>query len=191
MTQLDNILGNYLAEQVALEERLYKEVEQQLAVLNTEDFADVNDLLNGMKAVLGKHFARLNGELDRLEKHSYPDVTGLSSGAWEAGEHNAKWKRLRASQMLRDDYTALNAAAMGNTLLHTAALAAESKAVAEVALEHLGNITQFLVQMNELTPKVVARELSREFSFIESTVGEIAAKNALGVWKEWKRYLTK
>jgi hypothetical protein len=188
MKQLEDILGNYLAEQVALEERLYKEVEQQLAALNGEDFADVNDLLSGIKTVLGKHFARLNGELDRLEEKAHFDVTGLGDNTWEVvSEENAKWKRSRASQMLRDDYIALNAAAMGNTLLHTAALAANSKVVADVALEHLANITSFLAQMHELTPKVVARELSREFPSIEAAIGEIAARNAGVVWKVRKK----
>jgi hypothetical protein len=68
MKQLDDILGNYLAEQVALEKRLYREVEQQLAALNGEDFADVNDLLSEIKTVLAKHCARLDGELDCLEE---------------------------------------------------------------------------------------------------------------------------
>lgn len=188
MKQLEDILGNYLAEQVALEERVYKEVEQQLASLNGEDYADVNDLLSGIKEVLAKHFARLNGELDRLEENAHVDVTGLGSNAWEVvSEESAKWKRTLASQMLRDDYIALNAAAMGNTVLHTAALAANSKVVADVALEHLANLTSFLVQMHELAPKVVARELSREFPGIEAAVGEIAARNAGGVLKVRKK----
>jgi hypothetical protein len=74
MKQLEDILGNYLAEQAALEECLYKKVEQQLRELNDEDFADVNDLLSGIKAVLARHFARLNGELDRLEEKAHLDV---------------------------------------------------------------------------------------------------------------------
>lgn len=188
MKPLEDILEDYLAEQVALEERLCRKVEEQLAALSAEDFADVNDLLIGIKALLANHFARLNGELDRLEANSQPDVTGLDDNTWDAAsEQSAKWKRARASQMLRDDYTALNAAAMGNTLLHTAALAADSKAVAEVALEHLANITTFLARMNELTPKVAARELSLKFPCVESTVGETAARNALLVWKKLKK----
>lgn len=74
MKQLDEILGDYLAAQVALEERLYRKVEQQLAALNGEDFADVNDLLSGIKATLARHCARLDGELDRLETHAAVDV---------------------------------------------------------------------------------------------------------------------
>lgn len=184
MKQLGDILGNYLAEQVALEERLYKQIEQQLLALNAEEFADVGDLLNGVKAVLGRHFRRLNGELDRLEEKLCPDVTGLGdSNSKGVSEMSARWARAEVSRMLRDDYAALNAAAMGNTLLHTAALAADSKMVADVALEHLANITQLLMRMNELTPKVVARELLREFPTVEAAVGEIAAKNALVVWK--------
>jgi len=184
MKHLQDILGNYLAQQVAMEERLYTEVERQLAILPTQDFAEVNDLLIGIKAVLARHFVRLNEALDLTEENIQNAVKETAgSSAVAVYEHNFKRKMTHVSQMLREDFVALNAAAMGNTLLHTAALAASSNIVAEVALEHLANITLFLKQMNELTPKVVVIELSKEFPDIKPDIGEIAATNALDVWK--------
>ena len=89
--------------------------------------------------------------------------------------------KVQISQMLTDDYAALNLAAMGNTLLHTTAIAADSKDIAEVALEHLANMSRFIVKLSDLMPRVIAQELSSQFPEITAAVG-LAAKNAREAW---------
>ena len=85
--------------------------------------------------------------------------------------------------MLRDDYAALNLAAMGNTLLHATALAADSKEVADVALEHLTNLTGFVTKMTELVRRVAVLELSAQFPEVNSAVLDLAVQNA---WLAWQ-----
>ena len=85
--------------------------------------------------------------------------------------------------MLYDDYAALSSVAMGNTLLHTTALAADSTEIAELALKHLTNMASFVVKMSDLMPIVVALELSAQFPQVKASIGELAAKNARQAWR--------
>ncbi|HQH26691.1 MAG TPA: hypothetical protein PLP17_04780 [Oligoflexia bacterium] len=188
MKKLEDILGNYLYAQLAFEESLYKEVEDQLSLLDESKFADVKKLLHLVQDVLETQFSRLNDSIERISKGALQDTDAkhlddlrLLNGL------NIKIRRKTVSEMLRNDYTALNLAAMGNILLHTAALAAEAKEVADVALEHLTNLTPFISQMNELVPKVVARELSQDFPKVRRAVGAVAARNARRAWKTQKK----
>lgn len=184
MKQLDRILENSLLAQLSLEERLYKEVERQLSQSNIDEYLDVKEMLSGVKEVLEQHYARLNIALDQVTKGGTDMVTtdGEDLVADDMGNSNGGKGRIRReamSQMLQDDYAALNLAAMGNTLLHTTALAADSQEIADVTLEHLANLNHFVLKMCELVPKVVAQELSVRFPEVQQTLGTLAAKNTL------------
>jgi hypothetical protein len=197
MKELENILGDCLAEQVALEERLYKEVEYQLSQVKESEFSDVKELLSNIQTVLDTHFERLNKVLDKLDNPTFTGNDCENGHDCKNGgncEYNMNsfsqatnsTKNGQISRMLRNDYSALNLIAMGNTLLHTTALAADYSEVADLVLEHLENLTPLVIRMNDLTPKVVARELSQRFPKVALTVGDTAARNARQAWKVWR-----
>ena len=186
MKQLETLLGNCLSEQVALEERLHKEVEYQIGELPVQEFKDVRELLSNVKAVLECQFHRLNRALDRLEEAPSPGDLKTSAVNASQRETLRNAGRERVSQMLRDDYVALSSIAIGNALLHTTALAADSSVVAEVALAHLANVTPFVAEINELTPKVAARELALLYPVVAPSVGDVGARNTRSAWQPRK-----
>lgn len=189
MSELKQLLENHLFSQVSLEEHLLLEVQRQLSHPNIEEYSDVIEMLNGVKAVLEQHFLRLNALADALAKRSGdPNFNGQkdveSNIPRNSDGTRNKIRREWISQMLQDDYAALNVAAMGNTLLHTTALAANSEEIASIALEHLTNLTGFVVRMSELVPRVVIHELSQKYPGINSTIGDKASENAQRAWKK-------
>lgn len=188
MKKIEQVLENSLLSQVSLEERLYKEVEQQLSQSNIDEYPVVKEMLSNVKKVLETHYSRLNLALDQVTKgvsdmvmNGEKELPTNESGNLKL--RNQRMRREQVSQMLQDDYLALNLAAMGNTLLHTTALAADSPEIADVALEHLANLTNFVVKMNELMPRVVVQELSSQFPEVKPTVGDLAVKNTQDAWR--------
>ena len=191
MKEITQILEASLLTQLSLEEHLYKEVELQLSQSNIDEYPGVKEMLNSIKRVLEKHYSRLNLALEQVER------TAAQFALSEQKEQRANEinklsgetlgiRSLHVSQMLHDDFAALNLAAIGNTLLHTTALAAESQVIADLALEHLENLSRFVVNLSELLPRVVGRELSFQFPEVKPIVGDLAAKNTQGVWRKPK-----
>ncbi len=195
MNKIVQILETSLLTQLSMEEHLYKEVELQLSQSNIDEYPDVKKMLNAIKTVLEKHYARLNLALNQLGETSDKFALNgqkknlLAEGMNQLKENNKIYSK-HVSQMLHDDFAALNLAAIGNTLLHTTALAAESQVIADLALEHLENLSCFVVNLSELLPRVVGRELLFQFPNIKPTIGDLAAKNTQGVWQRPKDIIT-
>lgn len=186
MDNHSEVLKQQLSEQIALEEHLCKIIEEQLSEIDEVEFADARVLLSNTCKVLERHFTPLNRLLDKLDE-------GLSQASQfkaEPGNGNGTNMNLqdqrsrRISKILRDDYSALNLITISNTLLHTTALALDSKEIADTALSHLENLTPLVVQIGELMPEVVARELQSESSKIDLGVAQTALKNARLAWRK-------
>lgn len=170
--RLERALEKTLLTQISLEERIYKDVERQMSQSNIDEFPEVKAILNDVKEVLEKHFVRLNLALEqRTERVTKMLKTAKGDQAisdLEKVEKNtSRIRRERLSKMLHDDYAALNFAAMGNTVLHSTALAADSHEIAGLAQEHLGNLSRSVVMISEVVPKVVTQELSSKISGIK------------------------
>lgn len=190
MKRLRKILENSLLAQVSLEERLYKEVERQLSHSSINQYGDVKEMLHGVKEVLERHYARLNLALDQvtagLSDLEMPKERDSIEGNNNSSGRNRQIRQEQISQMLHEDYAALNLAAMGNSLLHTTALAAESKEIADIALEHLANLNHYVHKMSELMPRVVAQELAIQFPDVKLDIGSLAAQNTREVYRGHK-----
>lgn len=189
-TNLNSVLESSLLTQLSLEEKLYKVLEQQLSLQDLHDYPEVTAVLSKIKNSLEQHYARLNLVLNTINAQ-IEAADALRDGSQEQEEEsaNGRSKRIfrdKVSQMLHDDYTALNIAAIGNTFVHTTALAADAQDIADVALQHLTNLTRFVVELSELVPKVVAQELLGQSPEKISAVGEQAAKNIRRAWREWE-----
>jgi hypothetical protein len=188
MTELEKILENALVAQVTLEESLYSQVERQISQPDIHICPAVRDMLTEIKAILEEHFSSLNVTLERRQQTSVRDETSshlspLQSDSSVVEETHSQKRREQISQMLYDDYAALNFVAMGNTMLHTTALAADSKDIAELALKHLTNMARFVVRVGDLLPIIVALDLSARFPEVKASIGELAAKNAREAWR--------
>jgi hypothetical protein len=183
MENCENILTQYIREQIALEEHFCSLLSEQATEIG-EEYHEVHTLIGEMCEVLEKHYQPLNDILSQLEDAD-------SSALFETGEgkknhlHSvpSDLKKIpRISKMLRDDYSALSHIAMSNTLLHTAALLVDRQEVSKLALEHLMNLTPLVVRINEILPEVVARELQNSSAKIDPSLAQTAIENIRRAW---------
>jgi hypothetical protein len=184
MSTPSNPLEHYLSEQVALEEQLCKIIEQQISDVDEIHFPDAKNLLLKTKEVLEQHFIPLNKMLDRLDQAALSaQKNRLILNAVTFNGYDRNQENERVSKILRDDYAALNLITMGNTILHTTALALDCQEVAAVALDHLQHLTPLVAKIGELMPHIVTQELLTHSEEIDPAVGHLAAKNLRLVWR--------
>ena len=185
MENCDEILRQYLSEQIALEEHLSKIINEQIAEIDEVEFADAKNLLIKTNQVLERHFTPLNELLDKLENDALIARTQPITSNGRGGEHHPphlEQRKRRISRILRDDYSALNLIAISNTLLHTTALALDCQDVATLALKHLENLAPLVIRIRELVPEVVAKELHAQSPNVDLKAALTALKNTQLVW---------
>ena len=180
-----DVLEQQLREQIALEEHLFKTIQEQVEDIRGEEFSDARTLLQKTSEALELHFTPLNKLLDSLERVARSDKAKASSknGSGVANHIIAESPRKSLSRVLRDDYSALNLVTISNTLLHATALALEAKEVASTALKHLENLAPLVVRIGELVPEVVTRELHSASPTIDLSIAKTALKNTQLIWK--------
>lgn len=185
MKHLDDLLRQHLGEQIALEEHLCRVLDQQIAEVSENDFADARDLLIRTRETLERHYTPLNDLLGKLEQESLSSTAASigKNGAVHGDRDRVSEQRRRISNILRDDYSALNHITISNTLLHTAALALGSEEIAVTALSHLKNLTPLVMQIAHLMPEIVTRELYKESSMIDLSIAQIALRNTQTAWR--------
>ncbi len=184
MKNQSGLLIKYVSEQIALEEQLGALIDKQVTEIDPQAFPDAVKLLAKTKAVLEQHYLPLNELLDQLEievserRKSFYRENGASLGTVKRDQSPL------VSTFLKDDYSALNLITISNSLLHTIALALGSTEVATTALQHLENLAPLVVKIGELMPEVVTRELSTQFSGVDSMSAGLALKNVQYAWKK-------
>jgi hypothetical protein len=187
MSSQNQILIQHIHEQIALEEQLCKIIEKQISEINEPNYIDAKNLLIRAFKTLESQFAPLNSILDKLEDASSIDIFKTESNGIEMKNLlDPEQKNSIISRILRDDYSALNLITMSNTLLHTTALALESKEVAELALQHIKNLAPVVIKIGQMVPDVVTRELKIKSPLIDLNIAKTALKNTQQAWKENK-----
>jgi hypothetical protein len=175
-------LRMYVNDMVALERHILEAIDRQknderltnpgaISVVGT-----MHGILQEHVSVMENHAAALGGSTGATLKEAVTSVAGVLAGFYD------KIRKDPISRMLRDDYTALNLAAVSYTMLHTTGLALRDSVVANIALRHLNDLTPVIVQLNEVIPLVVAEELADEGNEVDTTVGSTAVSNTQAAW---------
>ncbi len=178
-------LRTYTGDQLALQKHIVEQINRQLNDEDMRPFTRAVDFLTRLEITLNSNVSSLEDHLEELGaggsslavKSAITAMTGLVAGLF------ARFRHHPASKMLRDDYIALNVATMGYTMLHTTGLALNSKDTADVALEHLGDLTSYVMELNELVPDVVTHELLKEMPSIDLSIARQATHNTQAVWR--------
>jgi len=186
MDNNNEVLKLHISEQIALEERLYKSLEDKMADIPDTGFIDAKSLLSKVAEVLEGHFVLLNKMLGKLEDRDAETEQENQDGKifrldklFESNEQS--W---RVSKILREVYSELNLISISNTQLHTAGLALKSEEVALMALKHVQNITPLIVSLGELIPEILTQELNQEASEIDKSASQTAIDNIRKAWDD-------
>jgi ferritin-like metal-binding protein YciE len=126
---------------------------------------------------LKQHLESIGGDPAKGLKEVATAAMGVVAGLYDKVRNEA------VSKMLRDDYTALNLAAVGYTMLHTTGLALQDQRTADLALRHLKHYTEIIMQINQIIPSVVVEDLRNDVPMINEASIQQAMQNTQDAWR--------
>lgn len=184
MGERQDTLQQYVSDMLALEQHILEAVERQTDDSKVDNHPEANQLLGQLERTLKDHTASLEQLLSALGgdaaspvKEAVSSVAGVAAGLYD------KVRGDKVSKMLRDDYTALNLASISYTMLHSTGMALKNQTVADLALRHLEDLTPVVVNISEIIPLVVARELSDAGMTTDTAVGQRSADQTHRAWR--------
>lgn len=177
-------LRPYLADMAAVEKHILEALERQHKDDDIRQFPTAHQWLDRTMGLLRQHVNAIEDHLKGFPgggaastvKEAVTGVLGTIAGLYD------KVRKDTASRALRDDYTALSLATISYTMLHTTALGLRQGATAELALRQLKDLTPLLVELSQLLPPVVLKELSFEGYDIDLGLGQNAVRNTQEAW---------
>lgn len=177
-------LRPYVADMAAVEKHILEAIERQRNDDDIKQFPDAHQLVGRIESVLKSHVQSLESHIQGYSgggaaatvKEAVTGVLGVFAGLYD------KVRKDTASRALRDDYTALSLAAVSYSMLHATALGLSQGTAAELALRNLKELTPLLMELGLVIPSVVVKELSFEGYTIDTSAGQLAARNVREAW---------
>jgi hypothetical protein len=160
----ESIIQKQLENLLALEEHLYQAF--RLQALGNHAEPEISRHFKACAALARNHYRALSKRLEQLGKISLNQpvkeaaaaTLGMAAGLLD------KMRSEEASKDLRDDYAALNLELISCLRLHTVALALGDPSTAELVAEQARTTAQFILELQELVPELVVRDLQRNHS---------------------------
>jgi len=183
MQSKEKLVQKYIGDQLALEKHMLEAAERQVKDTSVKDIQPASAILEKVHRTLNKQVktlenfsSRKGGKISSAAKESVTSLTGILSALY------SKVRSEKVSKILRDHYAALSFATCGYTMLHTTALAVNDQETADLAIEHLKQLTPLLVEVSETIPEVIVRELTNEGFSIDSSAGKTATSHTREAW---------
>ncbi|MCC6453530.1 MAG: DUF892 family protein [Caldilineaceae bacterium] len=181
----NEILQKYVSDMIAVEDHIgtavkrqtedsdvYKHNPQASQIIN-----DVAQMTEQHAQHLKQHLELLGGDPGKGIKEMATTVMGAVAGMYD------KMRNETVSKMLRDDYTALNLAAVSYTMLHTTGLALQDQATADLALRHLRHYASLIMEINQIIPAVVVADLRDDVTITNEMSAQQALENSQNAWR--------
>lgn len=174
----------YVADMAAVERHILEALERQHNDDAFKDFPNALGLVGRLEGLLKTHVENLETHLGSLPGGGVAaavkeTVTGVLGGL--AGIYD-KVRKDKVSRALRDDYTALSLATVSYTMLHSTALGLRQGMTAEIALRNLKELTPYIMELSQIIPQVVLKELSFEGYDIDFSLAPQAVRNTQEAW---------
>lgn len=184
MSDRQDTLQQYISDMLAVEKHIHEAVRRQEKDDKVTSLPRASSLVSRIEETLDNHIAALENHLEQSGgdaaapvKDAVTSALGVAAGLYD------KVRDEKVSKMLRDNYTALSLAAISYEMLHTTGLALNDQATADLALRHLKNWTPLIMQLSEVTPEVVARELQDDGFGVDSSVAAEARRMTQKAWQ--------
>lgn len=185
MKERAELLQKYVSDMLAVEEHIGEAVKRQV---DDEHLAkhtgeagriirQIADMTHQHERHLQDHLKKLGGDPAKGIKEMATAAMGAVAGMYD------KIRTESVSKMLRDDYTALNLAAVSYTMLHTTGLALGDDETAELALNHLRHYANIVMEINRIIPRVVVEDLSADVQIQPNGSAQRAIENTQQAWQ--------
>lgn len=184
MSERKDTLQQYVSDMLAVERHLLPAFENQSKDDRMAKYPEARRLVNKIEATINSHINGLKQHLEHLGGDAASPVKSAVTAA--LGVAATVIENIRTdpvSKNLRDDYTALNLAAVSYTMLHTTGRALMDEPTADLALSYLKDYTPLIVEINEVIPEVVVSELRDETEVLDPAAATQAAERTQQAWK--------
>lgn len=187
MSLRDDLITKHIADISALNKHILEAVERQREDASVKAMPDANTLVIEAERVLRGHQATLDslaegygGSGESMAKQAVTAFAGVVAGLYD------KLRESEVTRNLRDNYTAMALASMGYTAMNAFGLAVGEARIAEVAEQHLKDITPLQVAISKAIPGCTVAELAKmadgEFAVNASVVSE-SVERTQSAWK--------
>jgi ferritin-like metal-binding protein YciE len=178
-------IQHYVSDMLAVEKEILEAVKRQADDDHVQDHnANAKGVIQRIERVAKQHTEQLDRHLEAMggdPASGIKKVVTASMGA-VAGMYD-KMRSESVSKMLRDDYTALNLAAVSYTMLHTTGLALQDQRTADLALRHLRDYTPIIMDINEIIPQIVVEDLREDVEMVDASSADRATMNTQQAWQ--------
>jgi hypothetical protein len=174
-----------VSEMLALEEQIGIAAKRQIEDKNASTLdPQVNKMLQLIARQTEKHTKDLEQHLRAIGGDPTKSMKEMATAAIGAiaGWYD-KNRTVQGSKMLRDDYTALNLAAIGYTMLHTTGVAVQSHPTSTLAMRHLKDYISIITELTSIVPSIVVAELKEEGVVIVESSVQQALRSTQDAWK--------
>jgi ferritin-like metal-binding protein YciE len=177
-------IQTYVSDMLALERHIAQPLQRQLDMGDTAKYGEAITVVSTLKGLTGSHITALEQCLEQLGGHEASPVKSAWSGLLGIGAAAVdSVRKTKVSKNLRDDYTALNLAAISYTMLYTTAIGLGDSMVADLAQRHLADYARLVMQIMQIIPDVVLRELADDGERVVTNAGETIRQTRNEIWK--------
>jgi ferritin-like metal-binding protein YciE len=177
-------IQTYVSDMLALERHIAQPLKRQIDLAGTKKDAAALTCVSTIESLNETHIAALDQCLQGLGGHEASAVKSAWSSLLGVGAAAIdSVRKTNLSKNLRDDYTALNLAAISYTMLYTTAVGLGDTTVADLAKRHLADYAKIIMQINQIIPNVVLRELAEDGETVQTGAAELIRQTSNEVWR--------
>ncbi len=184
MGKREDTLQRYVSDMLAVDKHILEAVERQASDPRIQQHSEAALVIAQAERAMRMHVARLEDHLKTLGGDPGSPIKKAVTAALGVGA--GLIDRVRPDTVttaLRDDYTALNLAAVSLTLLHTTGLALNDSITAAIAESQLQELAPVIMRINEVIPQVCVQELVDEAETVDTSVAPEAVRRTQKAWR--------
>jgi ferritin-like metal-binding protein YciE len=177
-------IQTYVSDMLALERHIAQPLKRQIDLAQTKKHAAALTCVSTIQSLNEIHITALDQCLESLGGHEASGVKSAWSSLLGVGAAAIdSVRKTNLSKNLRDDYTALNLAAISYTMLYTTAVGLGNTTVADLAKRHLSDYAKIVMQITQIIPDVVLRELAEDGETVQAGAAEQIRQTSNDVWR--------
>ena len=186
MSEQMEILQGYVNDMLAVEREIHQAFSRQKHDEHVKSYPAAYQVISRIEDTIDRHLVDLQscqrrlGTDESVVKTAVGSVLGFAAALYDKVRQDDQ-----VSRMLRDDYTAVSFASVCYQMLHTTALAMRDAQTAELALRHLKSYTPLVVELTNVIPEVLLKELLAEGKIAaDQSVAREAVRNTREAWEQ-------
>lgn len=181
MNEHQKNLQTYVNDMYSVEKHVLEAIERQAENKDVQKKREAYQVIQQIQGTLRQHVHVLAQHLDQLGgrstvKSAVASVTGIAAGLYD------QVRTETVSSMLRDDYTALSMVAVASTMLHSTALALRDQMTANIALQHLKDVTPLITEISKVIPILTVQDVHDDVETADTSVAQQAIRNTQEAW---------